>query len=136
MQLLLNQVDILSTHTAEISLVLNGQLNTNNWQRVNNPSLSQLLIHENTDFISGGATIFSFRASGGTGTTDRVQELTNALLGEVASLGNSILGGDNTFPDGPDVLTVVATLTEDPSTVSETNPFVVTGRISWSESQA
>ena len=136
MQLLLNQVDILSTHTAEISLVLNGQLNTNNWQRVNNPSLSQLLIHENTDFISGGATIFSFRASGGTGSTARVQELTNALLGEVASLGNSILGGDNTFPDGPDVLTVVATLTEDPSTVSETNPFVVTGRISWSESQA
>ena len=136
MQLLLNQVDILSTHTAEISLVLNGQLNTNNWQRVTNPSLSQLLIHENTDFISGGATIFSFRASGGTGTSGRVQELTNALLGEVASLGNSILGGDNTFPDGPDVLTVVATLTEDPSTVSDTNPFVVTGRISWSESQA
>ena len=136
MQLLLNQVDILTTHTAEISLILNGQLNTNNWQRVTNPSLSQLLIHENTDFITGGATIFSFRASGGTGTTNRVQELTNALLGEVASLGNAILGGDNTFPDGPDVLTVVATLTEDPSTVSESNPFVVTGRISWSESQA
>ena len=136
MQLILNQVDILSTHTAEISLVLNGQLNTNTWQRVNNPSLSQLLVHQNTDFISGGATIFTFRASGGTGASARVQELTTALLGEVASLGNSILGGDGTFPDGPDVLTVVATLSEDPSTVSETNPFVVTGRISWSESQA
>ena len=136
MQLLLNQVDILSTHTAEISLVLNGQLNTNSWERVNNPSLSQLLLHESTDFISGGASIFSFRASGGTGTAARVQELTSAVLGEVASLGNSILGGDNVFPDGPDVLTVVASLTEDPSTVSSTNPFVITGRISWSESQA
>ena len=136
MQLILDQVSILTTHTAEISLVLNGQLSTNAWQRVNNPSLSQLLVHTNEDTITGGASVYNFRASGDTGTTNRVQQLTTESLGEVATLGNSILGGDNTFPDGPDVLTVVATLTEDPSTVSSSNPFVVTGRISWSESQA
>ena len=62
--------------------------------------------------------------------------LTNEDLGEVATLGNAILGGDNVYPDGPDVLTVVAVLSEDPSAVSATNPFVISGRVSWSESQA
>ena len=62
--------------------------------------------------------------------------LTTTNLGDIATLGNSILGGDNVFPDGPDVLTVVATLSEDPSTVTASNPFIISGRISWSESQA
>ena len=62
--------------------------------------------------------------------------LTTEDLGDIATLGNSILGGDNVFPDGPDVLTLVATLSEDPSTVSSSNPFTVSGRIGWTESQA
>lgn len=136
MQLILQQVGILSTHSAEIRLILNGQLSTNAWERVTNPSLSQLLIHSASDTLTGGANIFNFRASGGTGATARTQSLTTQELGEVATLGNSILGGNGTFPDGPDVLTVVAVLTEDPSTVSATNPYIVSGRISWSESQA
>ena len=136
MQLILQQVGILTTHAAEIQLVLNGQLSTNAWQRVTSPSLSQLLVHSSSDTVTGGANIFQFRVQGGTGTTGRTQVLTTQQLGEVATLGNSILGGDNTFPDGPDVLTVVAILTEDPSSVSDTNPYIVSGRISWTESQA
>jgi len=135
MQLILSQVSILTTHTAEIKLILNGLLSTNAWQRVTNPSLSELIYHGGNDTISGGAALFSFRASGDTGTT-RSQQLTTQALGDVATLGNSILGGDQPFPDGPDVLTVVATLTEDPSTVNSSTPFSVSGRISWSESQA
>jgi hypothetical protein len=46
------------------------------------------------------------------------------------------MGGNGTFPDGPDVLTVVATIVEDPSTVSAANPFIISGRLSWTESQA
>jgi len=34
------------------------------------------------------------------------------------------------------VLTVVVKLVEDPSTVSAANPFNISGRISWAESQA
>jgi hypothetical protein len=136
MQLILQQVGILTTHAAEIQLVLNGQLSTNAWQRVTSPSLSQLLVHSSSDTITGGANIFQFRVQGGTGTTGRTQVLTTQQLGEVATLGNAILGGDNTFPDGPDVLTVVAILTEDPSSVSGNNPYIVSGRISWTESQA
>jgi hypothetical protein len=136
MQLILNSVGILSTHSAEIVLRLNGQLDNNAWERVSNPSLSQLIYHQSDDTIIGGTIVFSFRAQGGTGTTARAPVVTTADLGEVVSLGNSILGGNAAFPDGPDVLTVVARLTEDPSTVSTTNPFTITGRISWSESQA
>lgn len=136
MQLILQQVGVLTTHAIEVRLVLNGQVSSDAWQRVTNPSLSQLIIHSSNDSITGGASVFKFRAAGGTGTEDRSQNLTIQELGEVATLGNSILGGDGTFPDGPDVLTVVAVLTEDPSTVSSTNPYIVSGRISWSESQA
>lgn len=135
MQLILSQVSILTTHTCEVKLILNGLLSSNAWQRVTNPSLSELIYHGGNDTIGGGAALFSFRAAGDTGTA-RSQQLTNQTLGDVATLGNSILGGDQPFPDGPDVLTVVATLTEDPSTVDETTPFNVSGRISWSESQA
>ena len=136
MQLILDAVGILTTHGAEIILKLNGQLNSNNWQRVTNPSLSQLIYHSTADTIIGGTTVYSFRAQGGTGATARTPVITTADLGDIATLGNSIMGGDGTYPDGPDVITVVARLLEDPSTVGTTNPFSITGRISWSESQA
>lgn len=136
MQLILNSVGILTTHSVEISLKLNGRLSANEWSRVTNPSLSQLIYHQNGDTVTGGATIYSFRAQGTAGTSNRTQALTTEQLDDIATLGNSILGGDATFPDGPDVLTVVARLVEDPSTVSSSNPFNISGRISWSESQA
>jgi len=136
MQLILSQVGILSTHAAEVSLRLNGQVDNADWTSVQNPSLSQLIYHQNGDTITGGLDIFRFRVQGGTGTTNRAAVSTTQDLGDVATLGNSIMGGNNVFPDGPDTLTVVARLTEDPSTVSNTNPFNIAGRISWSESQA
>lgn len=136
MQLILSQVQILTTHAVDIKLVLNGQLDINDWSRVTNPSLSQLIYHNTEDSIIGGSSIYSFRAQGGVGTAGRTPISTGELLGEVATLGNSIMGGDGVFPDGPDVLTVVAVIVEDPSTVSAANPFVISGRLSWTESQA
>ena len=136
MQLILKSVGILSTHNCIITLRLNGLITNTDWSRVENPSLSQLIYHTNQDEIAGGVDIFNFRAQGGSGTTDRSAVVTTQELGDITTLGNSILGGNNVFPDGPDVLTVVAKLSEDPSTVSNTNPFNVTGRISWTESQA
>lgn len=136
MQLILNSVGILSTHAVSIQLILNAQLSNNNWERVTAPSLSQLISHNASDIIDGGASVYNFEAQGGAGTADRQPVLTNEGLAEVATLGNAILGGDNVYPDGPDVLTVVATLNEDPSAVSSTNPFIISGRVSWSESQA
>jgi len=136
MQLILNSVGVLTTHACEIELRLNGYIDNIDWSRVTNPSLSQLVYHNPQDKVTGGTTIYSFKAQGSTGTSGRQQIQTTEQLGEVAVLGNSILGGDNIFPDGPDILTVVARLTEDPSSVTGSNPFTVAGRLSWSESQA
>ena len=136
MQLILSQVQILTTHACDINLVLNGQIDDNNWERVNNPSLSQLVHHNSDDRITGGASIYSFRVQGGTGTTGRTPVANTENLGEVATLGNSILGGNGVFPDGPDLLTIVAKVVEDPSTITPSNPFEISGRISWTESQA
>ena len=136
MQLILNSVGVLTTHSLEVTLKLNGSLNNYEWQRVTNPSLSQLIYHSTSDRISGGTTIYTFRAQGGTGTTGRTQVNNVVALSEIATLGNSIMGGDGIYPDGPDVLTLVVKLIEDPSNVSASNPFVTAGRLSWSESQA
>ncbi len=136
MQLILNSVGVLTTHSVEVSLKLNGSLNNYEWQRVTNPSLSQLIYHSTNDRISGGTTIYTFRGQGGTGTTARTQVNNVVDLSEIATLGNSIMGGDGIFPDGPDVLTLVVKLIEDPSSVSASNPLTVAGRLSWSESQA
>ncbi len=115
---------------------MNGSIDNNNWQRVTTPSLSQLVYHSSTDTITGGNTIYSFRAQGGTGTTNRTAVLTDQDISEITYLGNSIMGGDNVFPDGPDILTIVAVLAEDVSAVSASNPWTISGRVSWAESQA
>jgi hypothetical protein len=136
MQLILSQVQILTTHAVDVTLVLNGSIDDNNWTRVTNPSLSQLVYHNTEDSIVGGSVIYSFRAQGGTGVAARTPVANTEQLGEVATLGNAILGGNGVYPDGPDVLTVVARITEDPSTVSPANAFEISGRLSWTESQA
>jgi len=136
MQLILDSCQVQSTHQAEISIYLNTALDRNDWKAVNRPSLSQLIYHEAADTFKGGVKVFTFKAAGSSGTSDRVATETFQSLVGLDSIGNSILGGDGTFPDGPDVLTVVAKLIEDPSTVSDSNPFNITGKISWSESQA
>ena len=136
MQLILNSCGIITTHAAEITLKLNGSVDNATFTGVTNPSLSQLVYHGTGDSIVGGVDLFKFRVQGGVGTSGRTPIATEQTLGEVASLGNAIQGGDNTYPDGPDILTVVARLTEDPSNVSTSNPFSIASRISWSESQA
>ena len=88
--------------------------------------------HSSNETVSGGATILSFRAAGG-GTGESTS--TNYDLSAISDLGNSILGGDGTFPNGPDILTVVANIV-DSSNVTTNNPFAVSARVTWQESQA
>ena len=132
MQLKLASVGILTTHETEISLKLNGRLSTDAYQNVQEPSLCQLVRHSSNETVSGGATILSFRAAGG-GTGESTS--TNYDLSQISALGNSILGGDGTFPNGPDILTVVANIV-DSTGVNTNNPFAVSARVTWQESQA
>lgn len=137
MQLKLNEVGMILTHDCEVKLILNGDLSNVGWETVKSPSLSQLIKHESADTISGGTEVFSFRASGG-GTDNigkRLSASTTFDLGEIIDMGNSILGGDGTFPNGPDVLTVAVQVV-DTGGIGNANPFGVSSRITWSESQA
>jgi hypothetical protein len=138
MQLDLKKVGLLTTHDVDIRLVLNAQLDNNAWSSQGVPSLSQLIAHQNNDTITSGVQIFSFRASGGAEVTEGGRRSANTFsedISQILSLGNSILGGDNTFPDGPDVLTLaIAPL--NPSQITLASPLSISGRITWSESQA
>ena len=137
MQLALLDVGILTTHDIEIKLLLNGFINNQNFTRVTPPSLSQLVYHALNDTIEGGTQVFNFRISGGAvdSTGKRTAVSSTFDLSELVDLGNSILGGDSIFPDGPDLLTIAATIL-DTSGISPSAPLSVTARVTWKESQA
>lgn len=137
MQLKLAEVGLTITHDCEVSLVLNGDLSTANWQNVDSPSLSQLIKHQSGDRVLGGAKIFSFSAAGGSSdsTGKRLSNTSNFSLQQVVDLGNSVLGGNGTFPNGPDILTVIVRVS-DTQGISATSPFTASARVTWAESQA
>jgi hypothetical protein len=137
MQLILNEIGMIITHDCEVQLLLNADLSTASWENVTAPSLSELIRHESGDTALGGAQIFQYRASGGTvdNTGTRSSNTSNQNLGAIIDLGNSILGGDGAFPNGPDTLTVAVKVV-DTSAISATSPFQISSRITWSESQA
>ena len=130
MQLTLREIGVLSTGTFRISLILNGRPSAGAFTAAGGSSLSQVCLHTGTTTVTGGETVYSFFVTTGVFT----KELTL-----VRDLGNSILGGGNTlnvpttvnnmYPDGPDMVTIVATnLGNSAATLN--------GRISWSEAQA
>jgi hypothetical protein len=136
MQLDLESVGVQVTHDTEISLVLNAELSTDLYQNVPTPSLCQLVRHNPNETISGGQRILSFRASGGSVEgSRRLSAATDFSLAEISSLGNSILGGDGVYPNGPDLLTIIAEVV-DSTGISVDAPYSASARITWKESQA
>lgn len=137
MQLKLKSVGMVSTHDAEVKLILNGGLDNSNWERLEGtPSLSQYIKHTLADSISGGVPIFTFQVPGGalSGSVKTSNFFTSSIE-DILSLGNSILGGNEVFPNGPDILTIAAEV-QDFSSISATSPLKMQARITWSESQA
>ncbi len=130
MQLTLRQLGAFSTGNFLISLVLNGRLSAGTFEAAGGSSLSQVCRHTTGTTISGGESIFSFFVSNGVNSKD---------LDLVRDLGNSILGGgtnnlapttvSNIYPDGPDIVTVVA---QNLGGISAT----INARLSWTEAQA
>jgi hypothetical protein len=139
MQLNLKSTGVITTHDCECVLILNSQLTNDLFSFVGNPSLSQIYKHEVGDGFVGGTVIYSFRAAGGSvlNATSGKRGLNNTSveLENVALLGNSVLGGDLTYPDGPDVLTV-AVRPIDTSQITGSSPMIVSARITWAEAQA
>jgi len=135
MQMVLRQVDCFANGSVLMNLVLNTSVSpgTPNWTTVGGSSLVQYINHTENTRVFGGEVIYGFflNTVGGPGFTTTQQDL--AL---VRDLGTSILsGGSSTlsnvdiYPNGPDMVTLVAT-----------NIGVITAninaRMSWTEAQA
>jgi len=139
MQLKLRSMDVSSATTSviyRITLNLNGRTNFEpRWQPIGGSSLAQIAYYTSGAIVSGGENVFSFFFP--TGTAGAANSLQQSLE-QVRDLGNSILGGgsrDNVsntpndlYPDGPDVLHVIATAGAGSGTINS--------RISWTEAQA
>jgi len=134
MQLVLRQMDVFTTGQYLITLVLNGvtSSSTPSWSNVGGSSLTQYVFHNAGTTITGGETVFGFflQQSGGVSGSVTQQDLSL-----VRDLGTSILSGGTTapnvgiYPDGPDVITVMA------QNIGGTSSTIF-GRMSWTEAQA
>jgi len=127
MQMALKTAGVTTNKDVEIFFILNGLPSKLTYDKVNTPSLSELISHDTGDFIQRGTTVFTTKASAGSVEIPSISELID--------MGNSIMGGDSVFPAGPDLMTL-AVQPQDTSTISQTDPMIVSGKISWSESQA
>ena len=134
MQQLPFELDAYSNGACLMTLVLNGTVSntTQQWQNVGGSSLSQYVFHTQNTTVTGGETVFGFFLNNNLGVFGATQN----DLTQLGSLGTSIQSGgtSNTgigiYPDGPDVLTLVAT------NVSTANIASIQARYSWTEAQA
>lgn len=126
MQLRLRQASITSNRDIEFILLQNSLPSSITFEDAQSPSLSEIIKHKAGDTLLNGTAIYSAKASAGSVTVD---------LDGLLEIGNSMLGGDGIFPAGPDLLTL-AVQPQTTSGVSSSTPFTVSGKISWSESQA
>lgn len=134
MQMVLRQMDVFSNGQFLITLVLNGTVSsaTPNWASQGGSSLAQYITHTASTTITGGETIYGFflNTSGGASFTTTSVEL--ALLRD---MGTSILSGgtalptQSIYPDGPDVITIMA------QNIGSSSASIF-GRVSWTEAQA
>ena len=94
---------------------------------VGSGSLAQVIYHNPQDIVTGGDVVTAFYATNaGTGIFSTTQQ----DLTIVKDLGNSVIGGDSVYPDGPDVITVFAT------NLSTSASSPIFARLSWNEAQA
>jgi hypothetical protein len=132
--LTLKNLGIAAAGVFQISVRINSETTvfttTANWQPTGNGSISQYLDHSAGGLINpaptGGDNVFSFFAED-SGSPGRFS-ITSEPVAIIRELGNSVLGGNNIYPDGPDILTVFARNMGS----SSAN---IRARISWTEAQ-
>jgi hypothetical protein len=131
--IILNDIQVVSRQAVNISVKMNcesplwGQ--QQRWAATGNGSIAQYMDHSlpsQSGPLSGGVVVGGFFA--GEQDVNRNQ-VTEYPIDIIRNLGNSILGGDTVFPNGPDILTVFAR----PFSTSAANRTLC--KISWLESQ-
>jgi hypothetical protein len=136
MQLIPYQLDVYANQGMLMTIYLNSTANnsTNTWINVGGSSLTQYVFHSNGSIVipNTGEPVFGFylNSQGSNVYSSTQQDLTQLL-----ALGSSINGGGTAstnsgiYPDGPDVLTLVA------QNISPQAGFIQ-ARLSWNEAQA
>ena len=95
-----------------------------NWNAAGNGSISQYINHTGSTEVTGGDVVGIFLTDeGGTRSTSSTLDIS-----EIRNLSNSVLGGPNSFPDGPDTLTIFAKN-------NGVSAASIQCRISWTEAQ-
>ncbi len=140
MQLVPESLSVSVTHESVVTLYINADLSQVSWTPMYTPSLAQIYKHQFGDVIQNGVILVTYRVSGGgigtaSSNTARNIETTRFDLKNVAVLSNSIFGGNETFPNGPDVLTVTVTPI-DTTNIQANAPYIASCALRWTESQA
>ena len=130
--LTLKQIGIITGQTLNMAVRLNSnstQFTTlSTWVNTGTGSLAQYIDHSDrgtTPLPTGGDIILGYFAN--EQSSGRLQ-VTTTDIDAIRELGNSILGGNLIYPDGPDILTVFARSNTAASTTARC-------RVSWTEAQ-
>jgi len=105
MQLLPIAVDIINNAATTVEIRSNCTLVGQRWQPAGSGSLAQYDASA-TDLV-GGDVVFASSTPTPSNATAGSLQVTTFDLKTLRELNNSVLGGDRTFPDGPDVYTFV-----------------------------
>jgi len=141
MQLQLKSLGVLVNGSFLVNLVLNGtvvsqggSLGTFGRLATGTSSLAQIADHTGNVSVTGGENIYGFYAVNSAGSGNF--SVQSSELGFLREMGNSIIGGglSNTpgqgiYPDGPDVVTILATNIGTASANCQ-------ARLNWTEAQA
>lgn len=124
----LKTIGVVATGQFTITVKINGESTLfeteSNWDAAGNGSISQYVDHtDNTEVIGGDVIGLFLTDEGGTRATSSTLDIS-----DVRDLSNSVLGGPNSFPDGPDTLTIFAKN-------NGAQAGNVKCRISWTEAQ-
>jgi hypothetical protein len=125
----LKTIGVVTSAQMTIDARINGESTIfgleSSWNAAGNGSIAQYLDHSVVaGAVEGGDLIAQLLTDeGGNRATS-----TTLDISEIRDLGNSILGGPNSYPDGPDTLTIFAT---NNSGQAQT----IRARTSWTESQ-
>jgi hypothetical protein len=134
--------DVASTDSVIVSVILNGTLSSPspNWQNVGGNSLTQY--DDAATVVTGGETVFQAYTQpapprqtytnffGQPITTGVNFGVTSFDLSKIKELNNSMLGGFETFPNGPDTLSIVV------QPLNANVAYTARASLRWQENQA
>jgi hypothetical protein len=134
--------DVASTDSVIVSVILNGTLSSPspNWQNVGGNSLTQY--DDAATVVTGGEVVFQaytqpaparqtyFNYFGQPITSGVNFGVTSFDLSKIKELNNSMLGGFETFPNGPDTLSIVV------QPLNANVAYTARASLRWQENQA